>query len=441
MTKNYNLIGTKDLSLQVPSQTNLENIDIKTKQCKKESVKLSSLQSFESKKEKQLKLKIANLSNHITSLQEKNELLRTLSLKEKSLKNAQKILKFFTVNYNLNLEQIFTLNKKLNRAKKELQNIQSQKAKKYKILLVGFTCKDRGSISITYPQYNFRVTDFYEIQGNIKNKSLDFIKKIKIIQKSGEDFKDIDIISHSNSYNQKVQPSPFYPKYLNTYKKKRTLYAKSSNTPMLGRFETKHVTKTKYIQNFTTSAFIARGINLPNNQEKKITLENKKYTVLFQNDIDGYASDLAYLKASFKSDKYYQNAKAYVKLEKSHIGIINLKRIKKGEKVAIYFGENQNIKIKKTLLKRYDESEFFGNNRVNTRVWQYKITNQSNVTQKINLMERIPISQNEDIKVEPLFDAKKAKINEKGKVIWSFSLIPNDTKMIKFGYKTTKPEK
>ncbi len=438
MTKRYSLSGTKVVSLHAPSQISLEDIIIETKGCKKESIKLSSAKPLKTQAEEKLKLKIIDLNNQIISFQENNRLLKTLSLKEKNLQTAQRTLKFFTKNYALNLQQISTLNRELNRAKKELQEIQNQKAKSYKLLAVRFTCRDRGNASITYPQYDFRIDNFYKINGNPKDKSLTFTKKIKIIQKSGEDFKNIDIVSHSNNYNQRVQPSPFFPKYLNIYKRK-VLYAKSVNA-MVEDSVMQPIAETKYMQNFTTFAFVLKGVNLPNNQEKIITLEDKKYLVSFQNDIDGYASNLAYLKASFKSDKYYRNSRAYIELEGDQIGIINLKRIKKAQKVDIYFGENQNIKIKKTLLKRYNESEFFGNNQINTQVWQYKITNQYSKTQKINLIERIPISQNEDIKIEPLFDTKKAKINKKGRVIWSFSLPPNETKTIKFGYKTIKPK-
>ncbi len=440
ITKEYKFEGSKSFSLHVPSQTQLENIDIETHNCKKESLELSSIQSFNSKRIKNLKLKISNLNDKIKVLQEKNSLLKTLSLKEKDKKNAQKVLSFFTENYTSNIKQITSLRQELKRANKELQNIQNQKAKNYRTLFADFTCRGKGTVSVKYPQYDFKVGSFYEIKGEIKNGTLNFTKKIKIIQKSGEDFKDIDIISHSNSYNQRVQPSPFFPKYLNIQKQKRLLYAKSSNVVATDTMA-QPVARAEYIQNLTTSAFVARGIKLLNNREKIITLESKRYRASFQNDIDGYASSLAYLKASFKSDKYYSGGRAYIVLGENRIGSINLKRIKKNEKVDIYFGENQNIKIKKTLLKRYNESEFFGNNQINTQVWRYIITNQNRSTQNINLVERIPVSQNEDIKIEPLFDTKKAKIDKKGKTVWSFTLVPGETKTVKFGYKTIKPKK
>ena len=440
LTKQYEFTGTKTLTLNVPFQINLENIDIESKGCKKESLSLTKPLSFESKKTEVLETEISNLKDKIATVQEENGLLKTLSLEKQSVQNAQDTLKFFTKNYTSNLETLSLLKQKLTKMEKELQELQKQQAKEYKKLQITFTCRDKGRAKITYPQPNFRVNDFYEIRADVKHKNLQFIKKIKIIQKSGEDFKNIDIISHSNTYNRRVEPTPFYPRYLNV-PKKRLLYAKSSKVTLLDNAMVRPVAKSKYIQNLTTSAFVLRGINLPNNQEKIFRVENHNYSVIFENDIDGYGSNLAYLKANFKSDRYYQSSRAYIRLGENQVGVINLNRIKKGEKRDIYFGENQNIKVKKNLLKRYNESEFFGGKQINTQVWQYKITNQSNTTQKINLIERIPISQNEDIEIEPLFDAKKAKINKKGRVVWSFTLTPSETKTIKFGYKTKKPKK
>jgi len=197
----------------------------------------------------------------------------------------------------------------------------------------------------------------------------------------------------------------------------------------------------KYKENLTTSSFVALHVNIKNNQEKIIELGKVTKNVKIENDIDGYGNFRAYLKVKFKSDKQYPRAPAFIYLDNNQVGTRALPNIKKGSQTNIYFGENQNIKIKKTLLKRFNESEFFGNNQINTQIWKYKITNISKSVQKINLMERLPISQNEKIKVEPLFDTKKAQIDKKGKVVWSFGLKPNETKIIKFGYKTKKPKK
>lgn len=434
ITKSYSLDKSTEISLKLPFESTLEEINIKAKRCKIDSLDLSDVLELRDSVEDELMNKISKLRDRIASLREKNTLLKTLSLKDVNLKKAKDILKFFTKNYAQNQNQITSLLLSLKTAKKVLKKAEKEKRQKYKRLKILLSCEQKAKLSVTYPEYSFRAKSYYTIDGDVENSMLELSKKLKIMQNSGEDYEKINIIAHSNIYNHKIQPREFYPRYLNLNKTERVLYAQANFLTNKSRKVAKH------IQNFTTSAFVLKNVELLNNQEKILTIEKQKYRVVFQNDIDGYGTKMAYLRASFKSDKFLQGSSAYIRLNGDQIGTINLKDVKKSQKVDIYFGNNQNIKVVKNLLKRYSESKFFGNKEVVTQVWLYKIQNLSKEIQKINLIERVPISQNEEIEVSPLFDTKKAKISKKGKVVYSFELAPEQKKEIKFGYKITKPK-
>ncbi len=435
ITKSFNLDKKGFISLSLPKSIQLENIEIKSKNCKATEVLLSVPKATQNRKITLLKQKIAKLQNQISSLRNRNDILKTISLKEKKESKYKSTLDFFTTNYKQDIDKISLLQNELAKTNKELKIAQNQKASLYKNFSATFTCRAPSGIDITYPEYNFKIVNFYNIKANTLKKSLSFNKMIKIEQKSGEDFTDIDIYSHSNAYNRKVAPAHFYPRYLNIYQKKRLAMTKNmlladSATPL----------ERSYKRGYTTSSFVLKHIDIKNNRAKIFTVNTQNQKVDFQNDIDGYGTSLAYLKAKFKSDKIYQSANAFIYLDGNRIGTMRVGNIKKGTKLDIYFGENQNIKVTKTLQKRFNESEFFGNKKIKTQLWLYKIKNLSKISKKVNLIERLPISQNEDIKVEPLYDTKKANIDKKGRVVWSFKLKYNETKSIKFGYKITKPK-
>ncbi|MCF6173483.1 MAG: DUF4139 domain-containing protein [Campylobacteraceae bacterium] len=435
MTKTYNIKGKKKIYISLPEKINLENIIIKSNKCTKENVTLSISKSFTSNEISLLKSKISDLSNKIDTLKEKSLLLKTISLKDKKNNEMEKTLGFFSKYYINTIEKITILKNRLDDANKKLKILQNQNARKFKDLSIDFTCNIKQSVSITYPQFDFKLRDFYEIKANSKTKTLTLSKKLKISQKSDEDFRDLNIFAHSNIYNQRVAPNPFYPRYINVEQNRRLLVSKNA------QFNEMTISKKmRYNENFTTSSFSALHVNLPNNQEKIITLDKEIQPILFTNDIDGYSSSLAYLKVNFKSKKFYQSAMAYLYLDENKIGTRRLPNIQKNSNIDIYFGQNQNIKIKKILLKKFNKSEFFGNTKITTLVWQYKITNNSKILQKINLIERLPISQNENIEIKPLFDTKNAKIDKKGKTVWNFNLAPKRTKIIKFGYEVKKPK-
>lgn len=438
ITKSFQINSQKNISLKLPAKINLENISIKTKNCDIGDIALGNPKRFEDENTKKLIKKIEKLNNQIISLQETNNILKTISLKDKKGDDLSKTIDYFSKNFMQNIEKLSSLKTELKKANKQLKILQNQKSKEYKTFNARATCRGKDIVKITYPDSNFKVRDFYDIKADSTNRTLTLTKKIRIIQKTGEDFDNLDIYAHSNIYNRSVAPIPFYPRYLNFYQTKNFLVKKSIPTAMDSMARK---VNNKYKENLTTSSFAALHVNIKNNQEKIIELGKVTKNIKFENDIDGYGSSRAYLKAKFKSDKYYTLAPAFIYLDDNQVGTRMLPNIQKGGQTNIYFGENQNIKIKKTLLKRFNESEFFGNNQINTQIWKYKITNLNKIAQKINLIERLPISQNEKIKVEPLFDAKKAQIDKRGKAAWSFKLKPNETKIVKFGYKTKRPKK
>ncbi len=434
LSKTYEIYNQDNISFLMPLQTQLENIKFKSTGCKTQNLQLSVPKKMDTENIKKLEIKITEMENKIKNIEGENVILKTISLKQENIENINELLSLFDKNYMGNLKQLSSLKDKLDIANQELKKLQNQNAKKYKVFKASFTCKEKSRVQITYPEYNFTVRHFYIFNAKTGTKSLEFTKKIKILQKTGENFQNLDIYAHSNSYNRRVAPSPFYPKYLNSAKKER-MFLKQAPAIMGS------VDKSRsYKENFTTSSFIAKHIDINNNKEKIIVLQKENIKVVFENDIDGYGSSLAYLKAKFKSDKFYPGANSYIYLNNNQIGIKWIPNIQKDSEVSLFFGENQNIKVEKKLIKKFNESEFFSNNRKNTQIWQYKIKNISKIAQKVNLIERLPVSQNEDIKIKPLYDTKNAKMQKNGKVVWSFILKPNERKIIKFGYEIIKPK-
>jgi len=431
MTKIFDIYGKTDISLPLSAQSQLENIKIKSKTCFAKNIKLSMPKTVTNKDIKELKNQLLRLNILLQNATEKRNILTTISLKDKNTEDTRKAFEFFGKEFLKNTQEISKLKKEILDIKNKLNILQSKQRKNFKEFSATFACE--GKVRITYPQYDFSLNNFYEFWANTSRKQLTIIKKIKILQKSGFDFKNLDIYAHSNTYNQKVAPTPFYPRYLRKNRLKMSADKSVAYDAINGVARA-----SSFRENFSTSSFVLKNVSLKNDNEKIFTLEKKNLNIEFSNDIDGYASTLAYLKTKFRSDKTYQRAISYIYLDNNEVGKRVVPFIKKGDFRSVYFGENQNIKVNKILLKRFNESAFFTNNTKNTQIWLYKIKNNSNIAQKINLIERLPVSQDESIKVKPLFDTKKARIDKQGKVIWIFTLNPNEKKDIKYGYTVTK---
>jgi len=223
ITKSFQINGQKNISLKLPAQINLENISIKAKNCDFNDIVLSNPKSFEDKKSKKLIEKIAKLTNQILSLQETNNILKTISLKDKKVDDLPKIMDYFSKNFMQNIEKLEEAKNELKKANEQLKILRNQKSKKYKTFNAHATCRDKQIVQVTYLDSNFKIRNFYNIKLESGNKTLTLIKKIKIIQKTGEDFDNLDIYAHSNIYNRTISPIPFYPRYLNFNQKNNLL--------------------------------------------------------------------------------------------------------------------------------------------------------------------------------------------------------------------------
>ncbi len=432
-TKDYSLEKeTNQISVFLPENTKLEDIEINSL-CNQKKIKLTK-KIYLPKDIKELKNKIESLKTEIESLTYQNRLLKTISFKEKTVKEIDALLQSFDSKYRLNKQKIYNLQKELKEEEKKLEDLKNKIKLNFKQLSLSLTCKEKNSkLTIKYPQNDFYAESFYNISADTINSKVSIVQKIKIKQKTGEKLENIKIVSHSSFYNKRVSPPPFYPKYMTIQKKRfssaKMLRAAPANYPIL---------KDNFKRYATTFSFIIDKASLPNNEEKIFTILKRNYDVKFLNEIDGYGDNLAYLKTTFKSDIFYQRAEAYLFLDGYKIGKTVMKETKENQKRDLYFGENQNINIKKSILKNFNESEFFGNKTKTTKAWNYYIQNNSPRKTMVSLVERLPVSRDENIEITPIFDTVNAKIGKTGKTVFEFML--KKSKNIKFGYTITKPK-
>jgi hypothetical protein len=161
----------------------------------------------------------------------------------------------------------------------------------------------------------------------------------------------------------------------------------------------------------------------------------------FQTIIDAYGTNRAYLEAIIRTNKNYQSALSDFSLDENKIATRRIKRLHKGKKEILYFGEDEHIQIKKELIKTLNDKTFFGDTRVSTQNWSYKITNKKLSSVNISFVQRVPVSKDADITVKTTATPKYTNQKANGKTIWNFKLEPKETKSIIFGYEISSAGK
>ncbi len=150
----------------------------------------------------------------------------------------------------------------------------------------------------------------------------------------------------------------------------------------------------------------------------------------------------AFLVASLNNWESFNllEGEANVYFENTFIGTTLIDTRYSEDKLDISLGMDKNVTVKRTKSKDFTTRQFIGNKQEETSVWDFIIKN--NKAQSINMtvLDQIPVSTREEIRVtlDKLFDGKLDK--KTGEVQWNFALDSKNTKNIQLKYTVRYPK-
>jgi hypothetical protein len=425
LSKSYDLNQSSEVTTKIPQDITIEKIRYSLEEgCVVDSNTITK------PKNKENIQKIQELTNRIKALKAKENLLKTISLKDiQQSEEVESISNLLVDKLTQNMAEIEYL-------KQQLIELDKKSKIKNSILKIAFTCdRDTRKVKILYPINIIKYTPFYNISANINNKSVTIEKEATLIYKGVENYDNIDLNIYSYRYNQDVAPQPFYPKYL---EEKKVLYAKNMLAMDSIQKSSPRKIMVKYQELATKSFYKIKNISLKKDERNLIHIDKTMLDASFKNIIDAYGSNKAYLQATIKTKKNYSSAQANYFLNQNPIATRYMDKVKKGQPTQLYFGENEHIQITKRLIKTLNEKTFFRDKKVSTQNWKYTIINKKPYSTDVEFITRVPVSKDANIKVKtlalPKFDSQSAQ----GKTIWNLKLQPNNKTEIIFGYEISK---
>lgn len=429
-------VKLEDIKFFMPESCVLKSFDIDTKSFEDDKLSLEIEKqkdkiSFKNNSIKALNSNISFLQNsNVTKAQDVNALEQSSNFIKKQILS----------DYN----EIYEIENELKKDNEALEAlIKKRTSSKYTKLNYDIDCN--SEVLVNYPIYNLQKKSHYDISFDSKKSTLELKNLLFITQSSGEDLTNIDINLYTFNYINQLKPNRFVPEYLDVKENQDISYTKTVNEMQPLLMKSARVLKApsyEYFEDTTKSFFKASNISLVSGKESEVILAKDIYKAEKSLEIDGYSMSEAFYKVDFESKKLYGITNANLYLDRTYIGKTTLNEIKKDKSSSIYFGTNRFIEINKELVKDMKEEPFFSINKIKTeKIWNYEIKNNSKNLQKIVLLERVPVSKHEDIKVKLIGKSKESKIEKDGKIYFEFELKPNETKNINFGYEIEKPTK
>ncbi|NHF60035.1 mucoidy inhibitor MuiA family protein [Flavobacteriaceae bacterium TP-CH-4] len=107
--------------------------------------------------------------------------------------------------------------------------------------------------------------------------------------------------------------------------------------------------------------------------------------------------------------------------------------------MVVSLGIDPNITVTRTQNKNFKSRSFTGSNRIVNRTYDLEVKNNKNRSIELKLLDRIPISQNKDIKVDDIVTNDALHDIKKGLLTWKISLPPLESITKSFSFQVKYP--
>jgi uncharacterized protein (TIGR02231 family) len=126
--------------------------------------------------------------------------------------------------------------------------------------------------------------------------------------------------------------------------------------------------------------------------------------------------------------------------ENAFVGTSSINTQQFNDTLDVSFGADQGLSIKRDKIKEFNSKSFFGNTKKEQLGWKITVKNNKEEKVTIRIFDQLPLSKNEEIKVEGM-ELSGGKWNkETGEIEWKVELAPKQNKEIILKYLVQYPK-
>ena len=318
-----------------------------------------------------------------------------------------------------------------------------------------------GKITLSYLVSGAGWIPLYDIRSELAAGKVNLNYKAQVYQNTGSKWEDVRLtISTNNPFQNKIKPT-LNPWYIDYYQARPAPGSLSSNgymAPATLNFNSNAYEKTTAKDSYRsqeddaeTSAQFTQIISQMISAEFRIDLPytipstNEKHMVLISN------TDLAanykyytvpkmdasvYLVAQISKLDELQlvPAKANIFFDGSYIGETYIDPTSMEDTLSLSLGKDPNLIVKRTLLKKECKEKVIGDKIERTNIFQIEIKNLKSTNAVIVIQDQMPITQNNEIIIEPTNTGKAKHDLVTGMLEWEINLKTKESKTLNFSY-------
>ena len=381
-----------------------------------------------------------------------NQLTSTAALYRERLRE----IKLAIVEANIDVAELRDSIQQLQLQLQQLNAQQATKSVSEVLITVDAPKAISGSFELSYFVQNASWTPLYDIRVKDTNQPVEMAYKAKVLQQSGEDWKNTKLTLSTGNPMANDQPPVLQPWWLDFYYP-RTYAEQSLQKPrMMPKSEALDMEEVYYdgmqakgpevsVSDQTTSFRyeVKEPYTIPSDgQQYVVNLGLHKLSATYEYFCAPKYSPYAFLNAKVTEWEQYRllPGEANLFLEGTYLGKSYINPNVVTDTLNLSLGKDEGIRIERKKGKQYAERQFIGNKQTKTIAWDIEIRNNKRSPITITIADQFPVSTNEQIEVE-LGKIKGAKIDsDKGYIFWNMKLKAGKSKTLSHSYKVKYPK-
>lgn len=348
-------------------------------------------------------------------------------------------------------------NKDIQKLQNEIQKIESDNRVNRGKITVELDVEKAVSptLSLNYFIYDAGWYASYDLKSMGIDEDIQLIYKAKVYQSSGQDWDDIDLkLSTANPTSDKTKPEiePYYLDFNRRFQDRLSGQEALNEVVVTSYDLTKrsevNAAKERQVaetveQQLSVEFIIPNKVSLASgSDDKQIQLNQHQLPTQYEYYAAPELSNSVFLIAEIKDwkDLNLISGKANLYFENSFLGTTQLNTSSLEDELIVSLGTDENIILERTLPNKKTSQTFFGNNTVVAKAYEIEIKNTKNLAISILVQERLPISRNEDIKIENIEYANATYDEKKGFLNWKFDLQAGEKTRLEYSYSVKYPK-
>ncbi len=337
-----------------------------------------------------------------------------------------------------------------------------------------------AEITLTYFVQQAGWTTSYDLKASKENQNIDLKHRAAVYQNTGIDWKDVLLTLSTGDPNQGNMKPILTPQYLaynmpmmmetEAYLSK----AKRSNdlsrqpvpqnnanmaltsggivTDNIRGFDDEMAIKEKdgvmdYTQINQNMMRIEYEIKLKysiesDNKAHNVVIQSKTIPAVYSYSIVPKLDPDAFLMARVSDweDMNLMPGTARIYFDNSYIGESFINPLNTNDTLQLNLGRDKSIVVTRTKVKDKCKDKILSDNHFLTQVYEITVRNTKTIPIRLIVEDQMPVTKEQDIKIEYLENSGARFNTETGRLVWDFNLKPKDSKKLTFSYEVKSPK-